>query len=566
MHRIIKSHLDSFCINQGIQNDDESVKFEKFANYAILSGKASTAFDLDDVTTGNGDSGVDGIAIVINEEIVNSNEDAKSVFSSAKKNNAVEIIFIQSKSGESFDLGEFLKFKEAVLRLSESEEFQPMDEVEIEAKEILNTVFKNVPKIRGGKPDIVARFVATGLYTNPKELERAKNDACIELSRTSLFGEIDIKFIDRDELTKLWIRTYSGTSANIEMFSLAALPTIDGIAEAYIGVVKAKEIVNKLLESEDGGIRSQVFEENVRAFLGSENGVNSSIAQTLSRKTGANRFPVLNNGITIVSPDVRVQGNIIHLENFQIVNGCQTSHVLFENRKELSDEIMVNIKVVETINEDIFAELVRATNSQTKVEENQFYSLRPVIKRVEKYFDSYDEQDGRLYFERRDKQFVGRDIPAIRIFNLQNLGKSVCSMYLQRPELAFRYAKRMFSDYGDSIFGENIKEIVYYSACLTLYRIHLLVSNGRIPTNIKKYKWHLLPIIRAIIADEKIHYNLSANKTEKQAEKIVKAMSKDGKECTEIIKQAVEIIHGIDNLSNDRLKRQAVIIEALEKI
>ena len=35
---------------------------------------------------------------------------------------------------------------------------------------------------------------------------------------------------------------------------------------------------------------------------------------------------------------------MLHLTNFQIVNGCQTSNVLFENR-ELLGEVMVNLKV-----------------------------------------------------------------------------------------------------------------------------------------------------------------------------------------------------------------------------
>jgi hypothetical protein len=79
--------------------------------------------------------------------------------------------------------------------------------------------------------------------------------------------------------------------------------------------------VNKLLLAEDGSLRSnQVFEENIRAFLGLENPVNKSISETLKNKKGATRFPVLNNGITIVSPNVIAQGATLHLENYQIIN------------------------------------------------------------------------------------------------------------------------------------------------------------------------------------------------------------------------------------------------------
>ncbi|MDI5035966.1 hypothetical protein MJM43_30225, partial [Salmonella enterica subsp. enterica serovar Montevideo] len=42
--------------------------------------------------------------------------DASSIFSSQRKNHDVDIVFIQSKRSESFDLGDFLKFKASVFR------------------------------------------------------------------------------------------------------------------------------------------------------------------------------------------------------------------------------------------------------------------------------------------------------------------------------------------------------------------------------------------------------------------------------------------------------------------
>jgi hypothetical protein len=83
------------------------------------------------------------------------------------------------------------------------------------------------------------------------------------------------------------------------MFSNAPLPVISGIEEAYLVVAKAKDIVQNLLVTDDGSLRTQVFEENVRSFLGPENPVNESIADTIKDQESSTRFPVLNNGITI---------------------------------------------------------------------------------------------------------------------------------------------------------------------------------------------------------------------------------------------------------------------------
>ena len=180
------------------------------------------------------------------------------------------------------------------------------------------------------------------------------------------------------------------------MHSHAGLPQIKGIEESYWAVIRAKEFVEKLLISADGNIRSQLFEDNVRHYLGSTNDVNSSIAETISDPQKRTRFPVLNNGITIVSPDVVVRTNKLHIRDPQIVNGCQTSHVLFENRSAISDEMMLTVKVVEAEDEDVYTELVQATNSQSKVEGRQFLSLSPMAREIEAYFNTFEGEEGRV--------------------------------------------------------------------------------------------------------------------------------------------------------------------------
>lgn len=565
MHRIIKSHLENFSKSFGLEDLDEAEQFEMFVNYAVLTPKVSTTFELGDVTTGEGDDGIDGVAIIVDEELLVSDEDAVSIFKSDRKNHDVEIVFIQAKRSDSFDLGDFLKFKESVQKFINADDYAVDDEVQNNANAIYDVCLKNVPKIRGGKPSVTARFVTTGVYSEPEALEAARKKFERELKSVGYFSTIDIQFVGRDELTALWVSTYSGIQAQLPIFSNAPLPKIAGIEEAYLVVASAKDVVENLLMSPDGNLRAQVFEENVRSFLGSENPVNRSIAETLNDAKASTRFPVMNNGITIVSPDVRVQGNVLHLENYQIVNGCQTSNVLYENRKILNDRIMVNLKIVETSNEDVFAELVRATNSQSKIEENQFFSLRPIVRRVEQYFDSFEDQDGRLYFERRDRQFIGRDVPAVRVFSVHTTAKCVAAMFYHRPELAYRYPKQMYELIGEKMFADGNKECIFYCSSLALYRLHLLVSNGTIPQNMRKFKWHILALVRVIIAGEKMP-ELNSKKMEAYCQKVIDALSKHGATAVSPFKKAAAIVQSMGEISSDRLKRQAVLDEMLKKI
>ncbi|MCM2286137.1 MAG: AIPR family protein [Desulfobacula sp.] len=565
MHRIVESHLNNFVSENGIDADSEATRFEKFANYAVLSSKIASGFELDEVTTGEDDDGTDGIALIINEDHIVSGEDAVLVFSNERRNNDVEIVFVQAKRTDGYDLGDFLKFKESILRFLTQEPYHSGCDLQQDARRAFDVVIKNVPKVRNGKPNISAIYVSTGVYSSPPALETARTDMIQQLSELGLFQNIDVRFMGRDDLIDEWVASYSGIEASLSMHSSASLPHIAGIEESYLVIAKAKDYVDNLLSSNDGTIRGQLFEENVRHYLGAENPVNAQIMETLNEPNAKTRFPVLNNGVTIVSPDVRVQGTTLHLKNFQIVNGCQTSHVLFENRDKLSDGIMVTLKIVETTDEDVFSELVRATNSQTKIDENQFLSLSPITKNVEAYFNTFEGQDGRLYFERRDKQYVGKGIPAIRVVNLHNAAKCVCAMYLRRPDLAFKYPKRMYQDFGGQIFREGNKESIFYSSALTLYRLHLLTSNNTIPQNMRRFKWHILAIVAAMVAGKDIP-QLNSKKIEGYCQTIIDAFARHSEAAVRIFNDAVGLIETLGEVTNDRLKRQAVLDELLEKV
>lgn len=560
MHRIVKSHLTSFVKSFGLEADDESVQFEKFTTYCVLSNRFGSAFDLDDVSTGPGDEGIDGVAIIIDESVAVSADDTLAIFATPKRNHDVDAVFVQAKRTEGFDLGDFLKFKEGILRFASQAPYLNEDATLINAREIFDITLNEVPKIRNGKPSLTARYITTGIYLKPQALETALQESLTQLRDLGLFHEIDVKFIDRDELTRLWVSTYSSINASLPTFSIAALPIINGIDEAYLAVVRAQDFVSNLLTTEDGNLRTQVFEENVRSFLGQENAVNQSIAATLASDS-ASRFPVLNNGITIVSPDIKLQGTTLHLTNYQIVNGCQTSNVLFENRDMLND-VMVNIKLVKTQLEDVFSDLVRATNSQSKVEDTQFLSLKPIVKRVEQYFNTYEGSESRLYLERRDRQYVGQDIPATRIFTLNNAAKCVASMFCNRPELASRYTKQMYEELTDTIFSDDTKEAIFYASCVTMYRFNLLVSNSTIPQNLKKLKWHMLPVVRSLICG-KDSVHLNSKKALQQSEAIIKVMGQHSQKATETLTRVVQIFESLGDISPDRLKRQAILAEMI---
>jgi len=123
----------------------------------------------------------------------------------------------------------------------------------------------------------------------------------------------------------------------------------------------------------------------------------------------------------------------------------------------------------------------------------------------------------------------------------------------------------MYELFSEEIFSDNTKEVVFYASCLSLYRLHLLVASADIPQNMRKFKWHILVLVGAIVAGKEIP-KLNSKAMESYCQKIIRAFAKSGSSVVNPFNQAVEIITSMDDITDDRLKRQLVMEEMLNKI
>ncbi|MEK9139140.1 MAG: AIPR family protein, partial [Bacteroidota bacterium] len=117
------------------------------------------------------------------------------------------------------------------------------------------------------------------------------------------------------------------------------IPEIPGVEEAYLGLLPATEFL-RLIENDNNEVLTSLFYDNVRHWQ-EWNPVNSEMRETLSSADKARFFPLLNNGVTIVARRIHPTANKFLLEDYQVVNGCQTSYVLHECRDALTDDVMV---------------------------------------------------------------------------------------------------------------------------------------------------------------------------------------------------------------------------------
>ncbi len=129
-------------------------------------------------------------------------------------------------------------------------------------------------------------------------------------------------------MQKLCFQTKNPFRVTISFGQNLSLPEIPNVRESYIGLLSISEYL-KVITDDDGNVRRRLFFDNIRDFQG-DTPVNKSIAATLLSNTSI-EFPLLNNGVTIVKRKLQRVGPQFTLEDFQIVNGCQTSHVIAAN-------------------------------------------------------------------------------------------------------------------------------------------------------------------------------------------------------------------------------------------
>ena len=234
------------------------------------------------------------------------------------------------------------------------------------------------------------------------------------------------------------------------------MPVIEGVENAFFGVVSFNDFRNLIVD--DTGRIKNVFYDNVRDFLG-DNEVNLKIKETLTEKE-FDKFLILNNGVTVVAEEKKdLQGSKFTIFNYQIVNGCQTSHVLFNNKDiEGIENLKVPIRLIITKSEPIKSQITLATNRQSQITEEQLAAFSEFQKNLEQYYKSVQINDLQLYYERRTGQYNSDlDIKKTKIVNIKNQIKSVASMFLNKPHLVSGYYGKVYRSVEKEIFKRDDK-------------------------------------------------------------------------------------------------------------
>ena len=318
-----------------------------------------------------------------------------------------------------------------------------------------------------------------------------------DLMNTGLFSSVLYSAVGADELQKLYRQTKNAISKTFTFSNRTVIPDIKGVSQAFLWFLPAREFI-QLVQDDNGDIIRGMFYDNVRDWQ-DYNEVNSEIKTTLESPGDKDLFVLMNNGITIIARTIQPTGNRFYISDYQIVNGCQTSHVLFDHKDSLDDKVLVPVRLIGTQDENIIHSIIRATNRQTEVKEDQFFALEEFPKKLEAYFQSFPEPEKKIFYERRSCQYDRLRIEKARIITQDNLVRAFSGMFLNEAHRTTRNYKSLRAKIGTEIFGRGHKFEPYYCAALCLYRLECLFRDRRLEPKYKPARFHILHAARLII-------------------------------------------------------------------
>jgi hypothetical protein len=222
---------------------------------------------------------------------------------------------------------------------------------------------------------------------------------------------------------------------------------------------------------------TRLLEKNVRSFL-QFRGVNAGLKKTIREEP--EKFIAYNNGLTITATSGKIknrhgQVQILSLDNFQVVNGGQTTASIYFSKKEGFDiskvSVMAKINIAKQTKEreldELIAKISEFSNAQSRVSKVDLRSRNPQLLALKKLSQSVATPTGdEWFFERakgeyqtevrmkgRNKKILTKKFPTKRRFTKELLAKYY-SAWGETPHLVKKGGEKIFRYFIEEVSEE----------------------------------------------------------------------------------------------------------------
>lgn len=196
--------------------------------------------------------------------------------------------------------------------------------------------------------------------------------------------------------------------------------------------------------------RRDLFQINVREFLGEENPVNKEILKTLEQED-SEHFWHYNLGVSAICERVTIEGQSVRADGFRVVNGAQTCNILRKAHHDgtLSASVRVLVRLFVIGDDETMANrITKRHNRQTPIkgraiwafDERQTALKDALIARRPPWFYERRDAEWRNLTRREQRRFGKRVVDADRA------AKAFLACYLRRPAEAKARGRLIWQD------------------------------------------------------------------------------------------------------------------------
>ena len=553
LDQITKALIEEFLSDAGLSPSSVEKDFEKFATHVLVGPQIDGAVDFGNVVAGDGgDTGIDAVAIVVNGELITDPDKIDELVGDGATLD-VHYIFVQAKTSSSFSTKDIGQLGFGIVDFFSDNPRLARNEVVQAAADLSNKILQNARLFRNGNPSCMVYYVTAGRWADDPDLTARIQAAETDLDNLNLFNRASFVPVDSRAIQRRYHNLKIGTEREFTFQNRVPFPDLDEIAESHLGYLSAQTLLG-ILTDEDGGLATTVFYENVRDYQGDTNLVNAGMKETLAGES-RNRFPLMNNGVTIIARGMRQTGTKFVIQDFQVVNGCQTCNVLWANREDLDEHVLVPLRLISTDNEEVIADIIKATNRQTEVKEEQFFATSDFLKKLEMYFETLDDIQ-RLHLERRSKQYANSNVERTRIVPFNSLVRAFASIVMEEPHRATRNYKQVLAMIPDQVLNPEHRPSVYAATSAALYRLEFLFRNSVLDRSLSSAKYHLLLASRLLI-DPNPHPPLNSKQIDTWSKRLLDEYWDQGAAEKLFLRAAQDITDlASGDLSRDRVRTQ----------
>jgi len=280
MDRITGGLLAEFAKEFEINSLSEDKQFEHFATYVTVRKHYSdSTFDPSSLVTGDsGDTGIDGIAIIVNNNIVDEIDEIEELLS-INGYLDVTFIFVQAERSSNFEGGKIGTFGFGVRDFFGKGTLVKNDNI-ANARAIMNAIFAKSAKFTKGNPNVVMYYVTTGKWQGDQNLTSRYESEANYLRDTGNFKTVTFIPVGADQIQQLYYYTKNAITREFLFERKTVVPNITNVSSAYLGFLSAKDFL-KIITNDNDEIIESLFYDNVRGYEG-YNDINKEIRDTLT--------------------------------------------------------------------------------------------------------------------------------------------------------------------------------------------------------------------------------------------------------------------------------------------